>query len=235
MITFKEFFECREYTGKSLEAGGTAINNPPSKLIKSMLLSHIKKGDKVLDYGCGKGRHTKLLRNEGITVYAYDPFLSPKLEKGDGWKLYTDKKPTNKDFDVGFSTLVFNVMKQSEEREAITFMNGKCKKQVHLVRNYEVCDDLKSFIKKGTNKFVYDFFINNYAKDNVDLQNKFKASWGKKIIKLNEEELLDYCCFGIHTGPKSFQRIPNLAEMGFTIDKKFTKGTKPKQTVWVKG
>lgn len=49
------------------------------KRLKILLKAGLKKGDTLLDYGCGSGHFVRFARNFGILAEGYDPYSSEKF------------------------------------------------------------------------------------------------------------------------------------------------------------
>lgn len=66
-------------------------------------IAHFEPGDRVLDYGCGKGGDMQRWQELGFDVTGYDPYYQPKL-------------PRRKKFDVVTNFYVLNVISSHTER-----------------------------------------------------------------------------------------------------------------------
>ena len=73
--------------------------------------STLPRGAKVLDHGCGAGRHSRFLTKEGFWVKSYDVSLV--------YPLATDQFPTDTDFDAVLSYGVLNYLPFEEQIEEI--------------------------------------------------------------------------------------------------------------------
>ena len=67
----------------------------------------------ILDFGAGRGRHTKALRERGFAVYSYDPYLgSPDV---DPYNSTTSIAPADDSmFDLVFTAFVLNVVDEDD-------------------------------------------------------------------------------------------------------------------------
>lgn len=160
---------------------------------------------KVLDYGAGKfGRNAEYLKSIGCKVYAYDPYNG---DDSDGWRGVSTTLPDDKDFDVGFSSFVLNVVPDEIENQIIKEMDTYCDSNLHITRNMDIYDTIKSALERK-DKLVVDFFENEYANDEL-----IKRLHDDELTK---EEIVNFCIFGTVTS-KGFQRIPDLTHKGFEV------------------
>ena len=88
-----------------------------------ILMDYIERfgvGMSILDYGAGKGRHSKFLRDRGFKVYGYDPFLGK--EDVDPWKYVSNVLPLAGDmkFGIVFTAFVLNVLKPEDAADVVS-------------------------------------------------------------------------------------------------------------------
>lgn len=204
-ITLIESAEKRTYKGGAKEFGGTSIKGTGAAPAVKWLVGKgfIESGMKVLDYGAGKyGRNSEYLKELGCTVYAYDPYNG---SDSDGWNGVSTSLPDTKDFDIGFSSFVLNVVPDSIENDIISELSSYCDVSIHITRNMDIYDTIKSALER-MDKTVVEFFENEYA--NADLIEKLHNN------ELTKEEIVEFCEYGTVTS-KGFQRIPDLTTKGF--------------------
>ncbi len=195
--------EVRVYTGKALEKGGTSIAGKEVAMIRKLFTKGTIKG-KVLDYGAGKyGRNANYLREQGLEVYAYDPFNGSDV---DGWNGVSKTKPRTK-FDTGFSTYVLNVVPTNIEKDIIGEVASMSKHQIHITRNLDIFDSIKKAFKRE-DKNIVSFFKKEFANNN-----ELKAL---EDGSLTDEIILAFCEFGVQTS-RGFQRIPTLEQYGYKL------------------
>lgn len=197
------------YTGKPLESGGTSIAGDAAPAVRSLYGKQITDEMTVLDYGAGKyARNADFFRKKGIKTFAFDPFNSNTDKLLDGWKpgKVSSVIPKAK-FDVAFTCFVLNVVPKLVEEGIIKEVNRLGKKVIHITRNQDVFDSVKSALLKR-DKYVYPFFIKEFNK-------------GKEVdpATLSDKKIMDFCKFGVQTS-RGFQRIPELESYGFTLVKK---------------
>jgi len=70
----------------------------------------IKKSDRLLDYGCGRGMDVVELRHQRYNIVGYDPYQ-------DGWRDESVLK--EKHYDIIFCTYVLNVVDASTRKDII--------------------------------------------------------------------------------------------------------------------
>ena len=210
MNLLKELLEAEFYSGKPLEKGGTSIAGDAAPAIRALYGKAIKDGDTVLDYGAGKyARNADFFRKKGIKAFAFDPFNSNATEK-EGWDegkvadAVSLKTNGGKKFSVAFTCFVLNVVPKNVEAEIIAKSEKLGKKTVHITRNMDVFDMVKSAMLKK-DKYVYPFYVKEYNK-------------GKDVDpkKLTDEDIMEFCKFGVQTS-RGFQRIPDLESYGYKL------------------
>ena len=81
--------------------------------------STLPKGAKVLDHGCGAGRHSRFLTQEGFWVKPYDISLV--------YSLATDQFPTDTDFDAVLSYGVLYYLPPVERAQEIIKLHSLLK------------------------------------------------------------------------------------------------------------
>ena len=197
------------YTGKPLEKGGTSIAGDAAPAIRALYGKAIKQGDVVLDYGAGKyARNADFFRSKGLKTYAYDPFNS-NCSGEKGWEegKVSDQvsiKTNDGKFDVAFTCFVLNVVPKNVEDQIIKKVQRLGKKVIHVTRNMDVFDMVKSALLKK-DKYVYPFYVKEYNK-------------GKDVDPktLSDEEIMEFCKFGVQTS-RGFQRIPDLESHGYKL------------------
>ena len=180
-----------------LETGGTSIIAGVSPSIKFLFENgYIKEHMTVLDYGAGKiGRNAEFLRENGVHVFAYDPYHGKNVN---GWEGISDIYPCPEEFfDVIFSCFVINVVDRDTEDRIINDLKGV--NQFHITRNMDIIDMVESALERK-DKFVTESF------------EKYKELSACPSIE-------DFCYFGTRTR-RGFQRIPELIHKGYTLIKK---------------
>ena len=200
-----DIFLCEQkrtyYTGQPLETGGTSIPGKAAPAIQKLYKQGMFDGDvTVLDYGAGKyGRNANFLRENGVNVYAYDPFNGTNV---DGWTGVSNKLPKKK-FDIGFTSYVLNVVPVNVEEQIIADISHKVKHQVHITRNKDITVSIKKALARGDST-VTSFFEKEFGQSNVDPK------------EIDDETLEMFVHFGVQTS-KGFQRIPELEDKGFKL------------------
>lgn len=207
-IKLVEDIEKRTYKGDAKEFGGTSIKGTGAAPAIKWLVSNgiITSGMKVLDYGAGKyGRNALYLKEMGCEVYAYDPYNGVD---DDGWVGVSSTLPQSKDFDLGFTSFVLNVVPGNIEDDIISEIDLFCDTSVHITRNMDIYDTVKNALERK-DKAVVEFFENDYATDEL----KEKLHNGT----LSKEDIVSFCEHGVVTSksPPRFQRIPDLSGKGF--------------------
>jgi len=200
----------RHYKGEPLETGGTSIAGKEAPGVRWLFQKgYIKPEYTVLDYGAGKGgRNAVFLRDNGSNVYAYDPFNGTGA---DGWEGVSQKLPPNHiTFDVIFTSFVVNVVPNHIENDIIKDIGRFHKqKEFHVTRNEDIFDMVKKNLKRG-DKTTVDFYLNEFAKDDEELQNAYENN------ELDDYLIHKFCCFGVQTS-RGFQRIPYMEEKGYGL------------------
>lgn len=135
----------------------TAIRNvQPAPAVRLLFdKGYINPGDYVCDYGAGYGRNAEFLRQNGVDVYAYDPYLGigkmeiylgiGKMEMldfsygttpGEVTRKFPSKSNWNQ-FDIILTSYVLNVVELDEEEAIIRTMKdlSPYKRQFHIVRD----------------------------------------------------------------------------------------------------
>lgn len=208
-----ESAERKQYKGDALEFGGTSIRATGAAPAVKWLFEkgHITEGMKVIDFGAGKyGRNAEYLKEMGCEVYAYDPYNG---KDSNGWEGVSTTLPSDRDFDVGFTSFVLNVVPVSIENEIIRDVKQYSSKSIHITRNMDIYDSIKVALERG-DETVTNFFNNEYADD--ELKEKLENG------ELTKEEIIEFCEFGTATS-RGFQRIPDLTDRGFEILRKTSK------------
>ncbi len=192
------------YSGDPLESGGTSIKGSVVKAITTMYANKEFEGAKtIIDYGAGKyGRNADWLREQGFSVYAYDPFNGTS---SDGWDIgnVSNTLPSGIQFDIGFTAYVLNVVPKHIEEIIIADIKKIAKTTFHITRNRDVYDMVKKALLRQ-DKYVYNFYINEYEGDSSEVE--------------NPDIIMDYCLFGVQT-VKGFQRIPECEDSGYNLIK----------------
>lgn len=210
-VGIREGIEKRTYKGTAKEFGGTSIKGTGASPAIKWLVSKgiITTGMTVLDYGAGKyGRNAKYLKEIGCEVYTYDPYNGTD---SDGWCGVSTMLPKNKDFDIGFTSFVLNVVPSNIEDDIISELDLFCRHSIHITRNMDIYDTIKKSLERK-NKAVVEFFTNEYA-DNDDIIKKLHND------ELSKVDIMDFCEYGSITSksPPRFQRIPDLSNKGFDV------------------
>lgn len=187
------------YDGHPLDTANTALStDSPAPAVRWLVEKrHLVKGMRVLDYGAGKGRNARWLRDEGIHVYAYDPSHG-SVDVG-GWYDVSMSLPSCEDeFDVFLSCFVLNVVPKHVEESIIQFGNTYNTLQMHITRNHDLLSYVQSALYKGT-PTVTDWFRNVYG-GNPD-----------NILTMSSIDFHMFCEFGVKTS-KGFQRDVHLRQ-----------------------
>ncbi len=200
------------FQGAPPEKGGTSIKGKAAPGVRWLFnQGHINPGDRVLDWGAGAfARNANWLREQGCTVYAYDPFHG---KKADGYSGVSKKIPPSGDrFDVGFSSFVLNVVPERKEKQILRWMSMFCRKHYHVTRNMDIFKMAKKALTRH-DKMVGGFFLNVYAIDDTALAEKYLNK------TLTDDDIMAFCIHGLAT-VKGFQRIPNLENEGYKLLRK---------------
>ena len=204
------------YVGEPLETGGTSIAGNAAPPVRELLKNgSIKTGMKVLDYGCGKFlRNASFLRENGVEVYAYDPFNQGSK---DGWEFGSNKLPRGVKFDVVFSAYVLNVVPQKIEQHIIHETQMLGKHVYHITRNMDIFDTTVKALNR-MDKVVSGFFLNEYL-PSLHVTERDRLRLALEDDTLTKEDIIKFCMFGVQTS-RGFQRIPMLEEYGFRVARK---------------
>jgi hypothetical protein len=149
-------------------------NTLPNKDIMSFVAEYAKDTSfSILDWGAGKGRHTKALRSLGYKVWSYDPYNGKDTE--DGYNNVSSRLPTEK-HDLVFSSYVLNVIhecdldKNIKVMESFTKSNGiichKVREDSELI-NKTVKAKCKSVLgKRGSiQRLILQTDLSDYKRD----------------------------------------------------------------------
>lgn len=90
---------------------------PNKDLVNFIIDKTSKNNSKILDWGSGKGRHTKFLRDLGYKVWSYDPYNGE--DTFDGYNTISKHLPELDNFDIVFSAYVLNVIPKKDLSNAI--------------------------------------------------------------------------------------------------------------------
>ncbi len=201
----------RKYEGPAIEKGQTSIRGGGAPAVKWIFQKgHIVPGMRVLDWGAGReGRNSRWLREQGVEVFAYDPFWG---SGEDGWgDSVAGTPPAETDFDVAFSAFVLNVVPESVEDDIIQKTQQYAKQTFHVTRAEDVLvPALRTLIKKigKPNTFIIDFFLNEFA--NEEEAAAFEEG------TLDPAVVEEFAAHGFPTGKDQFQRIPMLEGKGWS-------------------
>lgn len=200
-------FNDRIYRGPVFEKGGTALQScSPSPAIRYLYSRGFLSGS-ILDYGAGKfGRNAIYLRNQGMTVYAYDPHHGgPEI---DGWNGVSRIPPdSSMRFDVGFTSFVLNVVPEYVEDEILNRVSEISATPIHITRNHDITDMVYRALKNPYS-IVSSFFQENYA----TAEEAFLHQRG--MLTRNDAEA--FARFGTVT-TRGFQRLPGLEHKGWNL------------------
>ena len=108
---------------------------PNKNLVNFITSKTNKKNTKILDWGSGKGRHTKFLRDIGYEVWSYDPYNGE--DTLDGYNNISKHLPDFCKFDIVFSAYVLNVVPKKDLSNEIRKIESYSKKDgiiIHKVR-----------------------------------------------------------------------------------------------------
>jgi len=213
-MKLKDYLEeaAKYFQGAPPERGGTSIKGNVAPGVKWLFSQGlIRPGDRVLDWGAGEyARNSEWLREQGCTVYAYDPFHGKKANGYEG--LSKKVPPTSDRFDSGFTCFVINVVPERKEKQIIRWMGVYCKQHYHISRNLDVFQSAKKALERH-DRVVGNFFINVYAADDEELAKRYLEK------KLTDDDIMKFCVHGFTT-VKGFQRIPMLEDEGYTLLRK---------------
>ena len=190
----------RHYSGTPIESGNTALhNNVPAPAVRWLVEQRILvKGMSVLDYGAGHGRNARFLRDEGLSVYAYDPYNARGGCYADGWVSVSDKLPLDKIvFNTFLTSFVLNVVPKHVEAEIIDYGQGL--DQIHIVRNRDLRDSVMNGITRG-DRSITEWYSTEYDQ--------------YRTTPFNIDAL---CTFGVRTS-RGFQRDVDLQDYGLGIE-----------------
>jgi len=197
------------YAGPMISSENTSINAPPSPALKKLTGSVFKEGQKVLDYGAGKfARNADYLRDQGIEVYAYDPYNGTG-EDGWGKGVVSSKLPQSKKFDVAFTSFVLNTVSCDEEKKILAKVSGFAPVSIHVVRNTEIFDAIKAALVAEKDP-VFSFFKDHFIPEFPMAKKELDAG------KLTDDTIMMFCRFGVQTS-RGFQRIPHLENFGYSV------------------
>ncbi|MDA3856639.1 MAG: hypothetical protein PF569_10375 [Candidatus Woesearchaeota archaeon] len=187
------------YMGNPLETGGTSIQGSVAPAIRFLYEKGYFNNKTVLDYGAGKyGRNAEFLREQGLTVYAYDPYNGSSC---DGYEIgcVSNSLPKEK-FDIGFTSFVLNVVPIEIEKDIIADVEKVCKEVFHTTRNKDIFESIKNAVIRK-NKLIMSYIENEY-----------------KYPVEDDTAILDLCYFGVQTA-SGFQRIPETEKLGYKLIK----------------
>jgi len=194
----------RIFTGAPLETGKTSIAGAAAPAIKEMIAAGDFNDKLVLDYGAGKfGRNAKAIRENGVDVYAYDPFNGTDA---DGWTGVSNKLPNDK-FDIAFTCYVLNVVPDHIEDVILKDISSKATTVFHITRNTDIYDTVKRALLRK-DKLVGDFFLKYFATK--------EEAQAYEDGTLSNETILEFCEHGVQTS-RGFQRIPFLENKGYQL------------------
>jgi len=195
----------RRFQGASMEKGGTArsFGSTPAPALRKLFDSGVFEGaKKVLDYGAGVGgRNANFLRDNGLKVYAFDPYNGDA--GADGWEGVTSTPPKDK-FDVGFTSFVLNVVPEETEKKIVGDLKKLCKESYHITRHMDIFAMVKKALARKDPR-VSRFFLDHFA----DEQEAAALEEGT----LSDETIMEFCQHGLET-TSGFQRIPMPEESG---------------------
>ncbi|MGL4358355.1 MAG: methyltransferase domain-containing protein [Sarcina sp.] len=143
------------------------LSAPLKFLLKNDL---ILKGEKILDFGSGKGKDTEILRSKGYNCTPFDKFH-------DNDEISNENVCTKNNYDVIICNYVFNVIETKDEfRDTLKFLRSIKAGRVYISIRTDV-----SAIKPN---WEYSDYNDNY----------FTGRTHQRFIK--EEDMQDY--FGDH-------------------------------------
>ncbi len=120
-------------------------NTRPNKDLVNFITSNLSDTSKtILDWGAGKGRHTKYLRDLGYKVWSYDPYNGE--DTLDGYNKISKNLP-NENYDLVFSAYVLNVIPKKKLNNAIKEIESFGKDNSIII--HKVREDI-DLVKKAT-------------------------------------------------------------------------------------
>ena len=133
---------------------------------KYLKLGYLNKSDKIIDYGCGKGKDVETLRGLGYNCIGYDPYVpygSFNIPKGS--------------FDIILLTYVINVISsQNELMTLLTNVFNLCKQNSMIMIASRSNLDIDTETKKNHWKKYNDGW--------VTMKNTFQRGYKKKELKM---------------------------------------------------
>ncbi|MFZ5954938.1 MAG: class I SAM-dependent methyltransferase [Nanoarchaeota archaeon] len=182
------------------------------------------KGKKVLDFGCGTGIYTKILKEKGANIKGFD--ISPQMLKiakdyvsnvefklGSGYKI-----PFNEKFDIAFASLVMHHMKDWDKvfgqlkkvlkpkgefifsiSNPVAEITKKSEDKNPLIRKFE-----RYFEERKIFGYWRNILKNKKTKIKMPIYHKTYETIIKTIVK-NNFEIIDYKdCFPSQKSKKLF-------------------------------
>ena len=190
----------RIYTGPAIETGTTCIQGKVTPGVKYLFNRGLIQSP-VVDWGSGKyARNAKWLREQGLQVYAYDPWHG----NGDGYQGISSIEPKER-FKTGFSSYVLNVIRLQDEQYILEMLKEITEYSYHVVRG-DILGQVKKWMEKG-NPTTVEWFRSEFATpEEIDLYDQGR---------LPSEVMLEFARFGVKTGMGynrfGFQRSCNLS------------------------
>ncbi|CAM0044276.1 hypothetical protein VPHF86_0095 [Vibrio phage F86] len=200
-------------------SAATSINNKVNVNFLKAVKQHFAPGSTVIDYGAGKyGRVANELREMGYKVFAYDPFNGKA--GADGWTEVSKSLPSGIKFEHGFSSFVLNVVDADIQnhivKEVESYVTGKI---IHIVRGADIVPTVQNVLSgKSKNPYIMGYVELHHP----DLLQKIVNG------KATKEDAKWLSVNGTATKVDSFQRWPDLADMGYK------KSGPAGATIWVK-
>jgi hypothetical protein len=130
----------------------TALSNKtkPNKDLLQYVLCNVGKDKTMIDWGAGKGRHTKVLRELGYKVWGYDPYNGK--DTPDGYTNISNRLPAEK-HDIIISAYVLNVIHKNLFKKEIILAESFVKRNGRVIHKVREDADVRSKTKASNEGF----------------------------------------------------------------------------------
>lgn len=181
------------YNGECIEKGKTSRCNNVSPAVKWLEENgYLPVESIIFDVGAGKiGRNAKYLRKQQHEVYAYDPYNFNTSGSGFDKGAISSEYP-NRNFNIGLTCYVLNIVPKYEEENILTKMMWFCDKSYHIVRDTDFIYEVSIALMKGRG-YTWEFYKS--------------SGFQIKYPIITDEVIKEFCRYGIQTGKDMFQRF----------------------------